>query len=64
MLSQMQKFVYRAQGWLERHESDIILAMGVALISLLSFAVGFLTAEEQLKEPIQIEIIEPNGQER
>jgi hypothetical protein len=41
--------------FVKRHEVDIILAIGVLLISLLSFAAGFLTAKEQLKEPIQIE---------
>ena len=39
----------------KRYESDIILAIGVLLISLLSFAVGYLVAQEQLKEPIRIE---------
>ena len=62
MLSQIQKFVYRLQNWIEQHESDIILAVGVALVSLLSFAVGYLTAEEQLKEPIQTYTIEQNGE--
>ncbi|MEK7542192.1 MAG: hypothetical protein AAB524_00650 [Patescibacteria group bacterium] len=47
--------------FVKRYETDIILATGVALISLLSFAVGYLTAKEQLKESIRIEQIEPNG---
>ena len=37
------------------YETDILLATGVALISLLSFAAGYLVAKEQLKEPIRIE---------
>ena len=47
--------VARIIEFVKRREVDIILAIGVILISLLSFAVGFLTAKEQLKEPIQIE---------
>ena len=34
------------------YQSDIILAIGVAMISLLSFGVGFLVAREHLKEPV------------
>ena len=48
ILSKLLQFV-------KRYESDIILAIGVVLISLLSFAVGYITAKEQLKEPIRIE---------
>ena len=41
--------------FVKTHETDIILATGVVLISLLSFAIGYLTAKEQLREPIRIE---------
>lgn len=41
--------------FVKAYEADIILAAGVVLISFLSFAVGYITAKEQLKEPIQIE---------
>ena len=47
--------IARAIEFVKRHETDIMLAMGVALISLLSFAAGYLTAREQLKEPIRVE---------
>ena len=40
------------------HESAIILAVAVVLISLLSFAVGYLVAKEQLKKPLIIEKIQ------
>ena len=60
MLSQIDKFVHPIQDWLRKHESDIILGMAVLLISLLSFAAGYLTATEQLKEPIQIENLGEN----
>ncbi len=48
MLSKITEFV-------KTYQSDIILAIGVVLISLFSFAVGYLTAREQFKAPIQIE---------
>ncbi|MBI4123154.1 MAG: hypothetical protein HY458_02245 [Parcubacteria group bacterium] len=35
--------------------SDIILGIGVFLLSLLSFGIGYMTAQEQLKEPLRIE---------
>jgi hypothetical protein len=41
--------------FVKRYQQDIILALGVALISLLSFAMGYLVAKEQLKEPLRIE---------
>lgn len=48
ILSKLVEFV-------KQYEKDIILVLGVALISLISFAAGYLAAREQLKEPIQIE---------
>jgi len=35
--------------------ADIILVIGVILISLLSFTAGYIVAKEQEKEPIRIE---------
>ncbi|MEA3295742.1 MAG: hypothetical protein U9Q27_01195 [Patescibacteria group bacterium] len=42
------------------YQQDIALIIGVILISLLSFALGYITAYEQhnLKQPIQIEKFE------
>jgi hypothetical protein len=37
------------------HQNDIIILIGVILISLLSFAIGYIVAKEQEKEPIRIE---------
>ena len=37
------------------HEASIVLGIGVVLVSLISFATGYLAAREQLKEPIRIE---------
>lgn len=39
----------------KKHVSDILLSIVVIIISLCSFAAGFLVAREQLKEPIHIE---------
>ncbi len=37
------------------YQTDIILVIGVILISLLSFATGYITARVQEKEPLRIE---------
>lgn len=39
----------------KEHQSDIVLIAGVILVSLLSFAVGFIAANRQDKEPIKFE---------
>ena len=48
MLAKIKQFV-------KENLADIILVIGVILISLLSFAVGYIVAKQQEKEPIQIE---------
>lgn len=48
MLSKLIQFV-------KTHENDVVLVVGVILISLLSFAMGYLSAKTQEKEPLQIE---------
>jgi len=48
MLSKIKDFV-------KTHQVDIILVIGVILISLLSFAAGYIVAKQQEKEPIKIE---------
>ena len=47
MLSKLTQFV-------KKNHIDIILVIAVALISLLSFAVGYITSEQE-KKPIQFE---------
>ena len=42
-------------NFFKEHQNDIILLTGVFLISLLSFAVGYIVAEQKNKEPIKIE---------
>ena len=48
MLTKIKEFVKKYQG-------DIILLIGIILISLLSFAMGYIVAKEAEKEPIIIE---------
>jgi len=48
MLAKIKQFV-------KENLADIILVVGVILISLLSFAAGYITAKQQEKEPIKIE---------
>lgn len=49
MLSKLKQFV-------KDNQDDIILIIGVILISLLSFAAGYIVASFAEKEPIQIEM--------
>tara|TARA_Y100000310_G_scaffold289850_1_gene316531 strand:- start:2428 stop:2616 length:189 start_codon:yes stop_codon:yes gene_type:complete len=53
ILARIKKFV-------KTYEKDIVLAIGVVLISLLSFAIGYLVAKEQFKQPLYIE--QPTGE--
>jgi len=49
MLAKLIKFV-------KKYQTDIILVIGVILISLLSFAVGYIMAEYQERGPIKFEM--------
>jgi len=49
MLAKIKEFV-------KKYQADIILVIGVILISLLSFAAGFIVAKQQEKEPLKIEL--------
>lgn len=49
MLSKFIKFI-------KSHEQDIVLLVGVVLISLLSFAIGFITAKQQEKQSLQFQM--------
>lgn len=40
---------------IKRYQTDIILLIGVILVSLLSFAMGYILAKYQEKEPIRFE---------
>jgi hypothetical protein len=41
--------------FVKAHLDDIILVIGVVLISLLSFAAGYIAARQQEKEPLKFE---------
>ena len=49
------KILSKIKDFVNKHLSDIILLIGVVLISLLSFAMGYIVAKQQEKEPIRIE---------
>lgn len=49
MLTKIKEFV-------KTYQADIILVIGVILISLLSFAMGYIVAKQQDKEPIRLEM--------
>ena len=49
------KVKMKARAFIDTHLDDIILVVGVILISLLSFAAGYITAHQQGKEPLQFE---------
>ncbi|MBU4298928.1 hypothetical protein KJ636_02715 [Patescibacteria group bacterium] len=49
MLAKIKEFV-------KTHLDDIILVIGVVLISLLSFAIGYIVAKQEAKEPIRFEM--------
>ena len=51
----MKSIIKEIKQWTIVHQSDIILLIGVILISLLSFAMGFIVAKQQEKEPLKIE---------
>ena len=51
----MKSIIKEIKQWTIIHQSDIILLIGVILISLLSFAMGYIVAKEQEKEPLKIE---------
>jgi hypothetical protein len=55
MITKIKEFVNPIWLFLKKHRADIILAIGVVLISFLSFAVGYISAKEQGKEPIIFE---------
>lgn len=51
----MKSISGQIRQWIIDHQSDIILVVGVILISLLSFAAGYIIAKQQAKIPILIE---------
>jgi hypothetical protein len=56
MLSRIKHFVNKYSG-------DIILAIGVILISLLSFLIGYIVAKEEIKYPLELKEIQDEQNE-
>lgn len=54
-MNSMNLILTKIIAFVNRHFNNIMLFFIVALLILLSFAVGFIMAKYQLKEPIQIE---------
>lgn len=54
-MKNMKNFAIKVSNLVKDYQNDIILVIGVILISLLSFAAGFIVAKQQEKEPIRIE---------
>lgn len=54
-MKEIVKNLTNLKEFVKTHQNDIILLLGVILISLLSFASGYLVAKYQEKEPIKIE---------
>ena len=48
MLSKIVEFV-------KEYQKDIVLVLGVILISLISFSAGYLVAKDQLKGSVQVQ---------
>jgi membrane protein DedA with SNARE-associated domain len=46
----------KIRQFLKKYQADIILFIGVILISLLSFALGYILAKHQEKEPLKFEM--------
>jgi len=47
--------IARTKEFVKANQKDIVLVLGVILISLISFATGYLVAKDQLKGPLQVE---------
>lgn len=43
----LKSILRRTKEWIFEHKEDIILFIGVVLVSLASFALGYLTAKVQ-----------------
>jgi len=52
MLSEIIEFV---KAFINKKFSDIMLVIIVLLLVMLSFALGYITAKNQTRQPIQIE---------
>jgi len=51
----MNLILSKIQGFVKLHFYDILIFIIVALLIMLSFSIGFITAKNLSKEPIKIE---------
>ena len=47
--------IFKIKEFIKENQDDIILVIGVILISLLSFAIGYLVCQHQMKQPLRFE---------
>jgi hypothetical protein len=45
----------KVNNFLNKYQKEILLFLIVVLLSLLSFALGYIVAKQELKEPLRIE---------
>ncbi len=45
----------KIRDFVKKNKFDIILFLGVVLVSLLSFSLGYITAKMEEKEPLKFE---------
>jgi hypothetical protein len=51
----MKKILTEIAHFLNKYQKEIVLFVMVILVSLLSFAAGYIVAKQEQKEPIRIE---------
>lgn len=51
----MKSILIKIKWFIKDNKEEIALIIGVFLISLISFGVGYLIAKEEVKEPIEIQ---------
>ncbi len=54
----MKSIFERIKQWIIKYQTDIILVVGVILISLLSFAMGYIVAKTYNRSPLEFEAFE------
>jgi hypothetical protein len=51
----MREMLAKTKEFVKTYQKDVVLILGVALVSLISFAAGYLVAKDQLKGSVIIE---------
>jgi hypothetical protein len=50
----MKSILFKIKWYIKDNKEEIALIIGVFLISLISFGIGFLMAKEDIKTPIEV----------